>query len=48
MSEGDQYVVHRWKRKEEAGTKKMSMPIGHMYVDITLVKDAFLRYTRAM
>jgi hypothetical protein len=48
VSEADRYVVHRWKRKEASGSNKISLPIDQMYVDIALVKDAFLRYTQAM
>lgn len=48
VSEADRYVVHRWKRKEASGNNKISLPIDQMYVDISLVKDAFLRYTQAM
>jgi hypothetical protein len=48
VNESDRYVVNRWKRKEAAGTKKANLPIDQHYVDISLVKDAFLRYTQAM
>jgi hypothetical protein len=48
VDESDRYVVNRWKKKEAAGTKKANLPINQHYVDISLVKDAFLRYTQAM
>ena len=48
VSEADRFVVHRWKKKEASGSNKMSLPIDQMYVDISLVKDSFLRYTQAM
>ena len=48
VDESDQFVVNHWKRKEAAGTKKANLPIDHHYVDVSLVKDAFLRYTQAM
>jgi hypothetical protein len=48
VDESDRYVVNRWKKKEAAGTKKANLPIDQHYVDISLVKDAFLRYTQAM
>jgi hypothetical protein len=48
VSEADRYVVHRWKRKENSGNNKVSHPIDQLYVDISLVKDSFLRYTQAM
>jgi hypothetical protein len=48
VDEADRYVVNRWKRKEAAGTKKANLPIDQHYVDVSLVKDAFLRYTQAM
>jgi hypothetical protein len=48
VDESDRYVVNRWKKKEAAGTKKANLPIDRHYVDISLVKDAFFRYTQAM
>ena len=48
VSEADRYVVNRWKKKEAAGAGKMSQSIDQHYVDITLVKEAFMRYTEAM
>ena len=48
ISEADRYVVHRWKRKEASGNNKVSHPIDQLYVDISLVKDSFLRYTQSM
>lgn len=48
VSEADRYVVNRWKKKEAAGANKTSHAIDQHYVDITLVKEAFLRYTEAM
>ena len=48
VSEADRFVVNRWKKKEAAGTKKANLPIDQHYVDVSLVKDAFLRYTQAM
>jgi hypothetical protein len=48
VSEADRYVVNRWKKKETAGTGKVSHAIDQHYVDITMVKTSFLRYTSAM
>ena len=48
VSEADRYVVNRWKKKESAGANRMSHAIDQHYVDITLVKEAFMRYTKAM
>ena len=48
IDEADRFVVNRWKKKEAAGTKKANLPIDQHYVDVSLVKDAFLRYTQAM
>jgi hypothetical protein len=48
VSEADRYVVNRWKKKETAGTGKVSHTIDQHYVDITMVKTSFLRYTSAM
>ena len=48
VSEADRYVVNRWKKKESAGAGKVSHAIDQHYVDISMVKDSFLRYTAAM
>ena len=48
VSEADRYVVNRWKKKENAGTGKVSHSIDQHYVDVAMVKDSFIRYTRAM
>ena len=48
VSPGDRYQVNRWRKKEKATSSKMSQPIDQLYVDVTLVKEAFLRYTMAM
>jgi hypothetical protein len=48
VSPGDRYQVNRWRKKEKATSAKMSQPIDQLYVDVTLVKEAFLRYTQAM
>ena len=48
VSEADRYCVNRWKKKEAAGGNKVPHNIDHLYVDVTLVKNAFLRYTEAM
>jgi hypothetical protein len=48
VSEADRYVVNRWKKKEAAGTGKVSHAIDQHYVDINMVKDSFIRYTSAM
>lgn len=48
VSEADRYVVNRWKKKESAGANRVSHAIDQHYVDVALVKDAFLRYTEAM
>ena len=48
VSEADRYVVNRWKKKEAAGANKMAQSIDQHYVDITLVKESFMRYTEAM
>ena len=48
VSSGDRYQVNRWRKKETAANSKMSQPIDQLYVDVSLVKQAFLRYTKAM
>ena len=48
VSPGDRYQVNRWRKKENAAGSKMSQPIDQLYVDVSLVKEAFLRYTGAM
>ena len=48
VSEADRYIVNRWRKKEVAGASKVSHPIDQHYVDVSIVKDSFLRYTRAM
>ena len=48
IAEAARYVVNRWKKKEAAGTKKANLLIDQHYVHVSLVKDAFLRYTQAM
>ena len=48
VSVGDRYQIYRWRKRENATTSKMSQPIDQLYVDVTLVKEAFLRYTKAM
>jgi hypothetical protein len=48
VSEADRYVVNRWKKKETAGANRVAHAIDQHYVDVALVKDAFLRYTEAM
>jgi hypothetical protein len=48
VSAGDRYQVNRWRKKENATSSKMSQPIDQLYIDVTLVKEAFLRYTMAM
>ena len=48
VSPADRYQVNRWRKKEKAAGSKMPQPIDQLYVDVTLVKDAFLRYTKAM
>ena len=48
VSEADRYVVNRWKKKEAAGANKASHAIDQHYVDVNLVKSAFMRYTEAM
>ena len=48
VSEADRNVVNRWKKKEKAGTGKVSHNIGQHYVDISMVRESFIRYTTAM
>jgi hypothetical protein len=48
VSEGDRYIVNRWRRKERAGASKISLTIDQAYVDVSLAIDPFLRYTGAM
>ena len=48
VSASDRYQVNRWKKKEASGSKKAGHVIDQYYVDVTLVKAAFLRYTDAM
>jgi hypothetical protein len=48
VSEGDRYIVNRWRRKERAGASKISLTIDQAYVDVSLAIDPILRYTAAM
>ena len=48
VSEGDRYIVNRWRKKERAGTSKIALSIDQSYVDVSLAKSHFLRYTGAM
>ena len=48
VSEGDRFIVNRWRKKEKAGSSKIALSIDQQYVDISLVKEPFLRYTKAM
>jgi hypothetical protein len=48
VSEADRYVVNRWKKKEAAGANKTTHAIDQHYVDVSLVKESFIRYTTAM
>ena len=48
VSVGDRYQINRWTKKEKAKSSKMLQPIDQLYIDVTLVKEAFLRYTKAM
>ena len=48
VSEGDRFIVNRWRKKEKAGSSKIALSIDQLYVDISLAKDPFLRYTKAM
>ena len=48
VSEADRYVVNRWKKKESAGAGRVAHAIDQHYVDIAMVKDSFIRYTKAM
>ena len=48
VSEGDRFIVNRWRKKEKSGASKISLSIDQAYVDISLAKDPFLRYTVAM
>ena len=48
VDESDRYIIHRWRKKEAAGQNKVGHPIDQLYVNISLVKEAFLRYTKAM
>ena len=48
VSVSDRYQVNRWKKKEASGSRKAGHVIDQYYVDVTLVKAAFLRYTDAM
>ena len=48
VSEANRYVANRWKKKETAGANRVAHAIDQHYVDVALVKDAFLRYTEAM
>ena len=43
VSASDRYQVNRWRKKESATSSKMSQPIDQLYVDVSLVKEAFLR-----
>ncbi|KAI2511895.1 hypothetical protein MHU86_2411 [Fragilaria crotonensis] len=48
VSEGDRYIVNRWRKKERAGASKITLTIDQSYVDVSLAKDPFLRYTGCM
>jgi hypothetical protein len=49
VSEADRYVVNRWRRKEAAGASRVSHPIDQHCVNVSLVKNSFLRYyTKSM
>ena len=48
VSEGDRYIVNRWRKKERAGTSKIALSIDQSYVDVSLATSPFLRYTGAM
>jgi hypothetical protein len=48
VSEGDRFIVNRWRKKERAGTSKISLAIDQYYADVSLAKEPFLRYTKAM
>jgi hypothetical protein len=48
VSEGDRYIVNRWRKKERAGSSKIPLSINQAYVDISLAKEPFLHYTESM
>ena len=48
VSEGDRFMVNRWRKKEKSGTSKIALSIDQQYVDVSLAKDPFLRYTLSM
>ena len=48
VSEGDRCIVNRWRKEEKAGSSKIALPIDQSYVDVSLAKEPFLRYTAAM
>ena len=48
VSGGDRYIGNRWRKKERAGTSKIALSIDQSYVDMSLAKSPFLRYTGAM
>ena len=48
VSEGDRFTVNRWRKKERAGTSKIALAIDQYYVNVSLAKEPFLRYTKAM
>ena len=48
LNEGDRYIVNRWRKKEKAGTSKISLTIDQASVDVSMAKAPFLRYTGAM
>ena len=48
VSEGDRFIVNRWRKKEKAGSSKIALSIDQYYVDVSLAKDPFLRYTQSM
>ena len=49
VSEGDRFVVNRWRKKESAGSSKIALSIDqHQYVDVSLVMAPFLRYTQSV
>ena len=48
LSEGDRCIVNHWRKKEKAGSSKIALPVDQSYVDVSLAKELFLRYTAVM
>jgi hypothetical protein len=48
VSQDDIDVVNRWKQVEQAKGSRPGRPMRHYYADVVLLKEPFMRYTKAM